>query len=82
MGKNNKLKNLPAKRRSQVHAELCSISDHLQRRRKAMGYTQEELAEKLEIAPKTLQSIEQKARFPSLPLLIHICQVLDIKLIG
>jgi transcriptional regulator with XRE-family HTH domain len=58
------------------------IADRIQKRRVALNLTQEAAAEKLDIAPTTLQYIEQRRKFPSLPMLLYICRVfgIDVKL--
>lgn len=78
VGKTSRLDKIPAKYRKNVEAQLRSISFVVQNRRKEMGLTQEELAEKLDLAVLTLQSIEQGWRFPSLPTLFYLCKVMDI----
>jgi DNA-binding XRE family transcriptional regulator len=52
---------------------LEALSKVIQDHRKKMGYTQEQLAESLGVATMTIQFIEQGRRFPSLPMLIYIC---------
>lgn len=42
--------------------------------------TQEALAEKLDIAPTTLQFIEQCRRYPSFPMFVYICRVLQLEI--
>jgi DNA-binding XRE family transcriptional regulator len=44
-----------------------------------MDLTQEELAEELGITTIALQFIEQKRRYPSLPLLAYICKKMGLK---
>ncbi len=78
--KTSRLDKIPAKYRKNVEAQLRNISILVQNRRKEMGLTQEELAEKLEIAVLTLQSIEQGWRFPSLPTLFYLCKVIGISI--
>lgn len=45
-----------------------------------MGFTQEGLAEALDISPMTIQFIEQGRKCPSLPMLLYICSYLKIKI--
>jgi transcriptional regulator with XRE-family HTH domain len=71
---------MSTKHRTEVLADLRSISSAVQSRRKSLGLTQEELAEKLDIAPTTVQFIEQQRRYPSLPMLLYICRYLDLKM--
>jgi DNA-binding XRE family transcriptional regulator len=68
-----RLGQVPAKYRSRVQASLEAVSTLIQDHRKKMGYTQEQLAESLGVAAMTIQFIEQGRRFPSLPMLIYIC---------
>ncbi|MDX1921075.1 MAG: helix-turn-helix transcriptional regulator [Candidatus Caenarcaniphilales bacterium] len=53
----------------------------MQEKREQAGITQEELAERLEVSAMTIQFIEQRRRFPSLPVLFCICRELEIPLI-
>lgn len=62
-----------------METQLNAISKIVQARREKLGLTQEELAEKLGISTPTLQFIEQKRRYPSLPLLFYICAYLGLK---
>lgn len=75
-----RLSKVPARYRKNVEKRLAQMSVVLQERRKQMGLTQEELAEKLELSPMTIQFVEQGRRFPSLPTLIAICMSLEIRL--
>jgi DNA-binding XRE family transcriptional regulator len=75
-----RLNKLPTKHRNEVLAELRVISITVQTKRKLLGITQEELAEELDIAPTTVQFIEQQRRYPSLPMLLNICRYLELKI--
>lgn len=75
-----RINRLPTKHRNEVLSDLRLISNAVQNRRKALGITQEELAEELDIAPTTVQFIEQQRRYPSLPMLLYICRYLDLKI--
>lgn len=75
-----RLNRLPTKHRNEVIADLRLISAAVQSKRKALGLTQEELAEELDIAPTTVQFIEQQRRYPSLPMLLYICRYLELKI--
>jgi DNA-binding XRE family transcriptional regulator len=75
-----RLNRLPPKHRNEVISDLRLISSAVQTRRKALGMTQEELAEQLDIAPTTVQFIEQQRRYPSLPMLLYICRYLELKI--
>jgi len=74
-----RLGKIPANYRKGVETQLNAISKIVQARREKLGLTQEELAEKLGISTPTLQFIEQKRRYPSLPLLFYICAYLGLK---
>lgn len=78
VGKTTRLDKITNKYRKGVESQLAKISVVIQNRRKEIGITQEELAEKLDLAVLTIQSIEQGWRFPSLPILFYICKVMDI----
>ena len=71
---------LPYRHRKFVETQLNRISKTVQEKREQTGITQEELAERLEVSVMTIQFIEQKRRFPSLPVLFSICKELDIPL--
>lgn len=78
MGKTTRLDKIPLKYRRGVESQLAKISIVIQSRRKEMGITQEELAEQLDLAVLTIQSIEQGWRIPSLPILFYMCKIMDI----
>ena len=73
------LDRIPARSRREVKADLDMIAERIQKRREALKLTQEQAAEKLGIAPTTLQCIEQRRKFPSLPMLLYICRVFEIE---
>ncbi|USN48090.1 MAG: helix-turn-helix transcriptional regulator [Pseudobdellovibrionaceae bacterium] len=81
VGKTSRLDKIPVKHRKSIEAQLRNISFLVQNRRKEMGLTQEELAEKLDISVLTLQSIEQGWRFPSLPTLFYLCKIMGISIV-
>lgn len=78
--KNKRLDRVPKQYKHDVFSDLAIIADKLKKRRKAKGYTQEELAEILNIEPSTLQGIEQMRNRPSLELLLAMVKVLEIKI--
>jgi len=78
--KQNRLSKISPKYRKDVASELRIISRALQARRKELKMTQEALAEKLDIAPTTLQFIEQCRRYPSFPMFVYICRVLQLEI--
>ena len=73
-----RLEKVPPKHRRYVEAQLRNISVVIQARRKELGFTQEQLAESLDLAVMTIQFIEQQQRYPSLPVLFFICKAMDI----
>jgi DNA-binding XRE family transcriptional regulator len=73
-----RLDKVPPKHRKVVEAQLRNISLVIQARRKELGFTQEQLAESLDLAVMTIQFIEQQQRYPSLPVLFFICKAMDI----
>lgn len=75
-----RLKKIPISYRKGIERRLNEISHLIQARREKTGMTQEELAEKLGVSVMTLQFIEQRRRYPSLPLLFFICDYLKIEI--
>ena len=75
-----RLERVPVKYRKQVRQRLTELSKTIQARRESLGLTQEELAEQLDISVITLQFIEQRRRYPSLPMLFYICSFLNLEL--
>jgi transcriptional regulator with XRE-family HTH domain len=73
-----RLSQVPSKYRGRVEASLAALSALIRDHRKIMNFTQEELAESLGVAAMTIQFIEQGRRFPSLPMLVYICDRLGI----
>ena len=73
-----RLDKFPASYRKNIERRLDAISLLVQEKREQSGFTQEELAEKLGISVMTLQFIEQRRRYPSLPMLIFICEYLGL----
>jgi ribosome-binding protein aMBF1 (putative translation factor) len=73
------VKKKPRKKR-RADEELATIAQVIQTKRDQLGFTQEALAEKLNISPMTLQFIEQGRRFPSFPMLVLLCDSLGLKL--
>jgi len=75
------LAKVPISEKKAVKAELDRIGDEIQKRRREYGYTQESLAEELDVSPETIRFIEQKIRVPSLPMLIRIGKLLKFKVV-
>lgn len=76
------LSKVPISDQKAVKAELARISDEIKKRRLAYGYTQESLAEELDVSPETIRFIEQNIRVPSLAMLIRISKILKFKIIA
>ena len=74
------LDKIPTRYKRDVISDLDMIAKRIQAKREALKLTQELAAEKLEIAPTTLQYIEQGRKFPSLPMLLYICRVFGIEI--
>lgn len=74
----SRVNKIPYKHRKFVENQLNRISKVIQERREQAGITQEELAERLEVSAMTIQFIEQRRRFPSLPVLFGLCKELEI----
>ena len=79
--KNRRLDRIPRQHKQEVEDGLALIAEKIKKRRKMKGFTQESLAEALNIEPSTLQGIEQKRGRPSLELLLAIVKVLEMKII-
>ncbi len=56
------------------------LGRRIQKFRKGLGYTQEELAEKLDISKTHMGHVEQGRKSPSLKLMERIAKTLRIKL--
>jgi transcriptional regulator with XRE-family HTH domain len=73
---------VPAKDLKYVKAESAKIGTKLQKRRKELGYTQEQLAELLDVTTETVRFIEQGIRIPSLPMLIRLARALKFEILA
>lgn len=71
---------VPSKELKYVKAESARISAKLKKKRIELDYTQEELAELLDVTPETVRFIEQNIRVPSFPMLIRLAKVLKLEL--
>ena len=78
--KNRRLDRIPKQHKKEVEDGLALIAEKIKKKRKMKGFTQESLAEALNIEPSTLQGIEQKRGRPSLELLLAIVKVLEMKI--
>ena len=56
------------------------IGKNLQKIRKSNGYTQERLAEKIEVAVRYISDIEQDRAKPSYEILVRICNLFQVTL--
>ena len=56
------------------------IGKNIQKIRKSNGYTQEKLAEKIEVSVRYISDIEQDRAKPSYEILIKICNLFNISL--
>ena len=61
-------------------ASVIKIGKNIQKIRKSNGYTQEKLAEKIEVSVRYISDIEQDKSKPSYEVLIKICNVFQIGL--
>lgn len=78
--KNRRLDRIPKKYRQAVITDLGTIAEKIKKRRAKLGFTQESLAEALNVEPTTVQSIEQMRGRPSLELLLAIVKILEMKI--
>ena len=60
--------------------DLIQLSSRIKSRRKSLGYTQEEIAEKLMLSHSHYSKIENAISSPSLDTLIKISKILGISL--
>lgn len=61
-------------------ASTIKIGETLQALRKSYGYTQEKMAEKIEVSTRYIGDIEQDRAKPSYEILIKICNLYNIGL--
>ncbi len=54
------------------------FGDKLKAIRKSSGFTQTELARRLNMSVSTISAYEQNAKYPSLSVLIQLCEILDV----
>ena len=59
-------------------ASSIKIGKNIQKIRKSNGYTQEKLAEKIEVSVRYISYIEQDKSKPSYEVLIKICNILKL----
>lgn len=75
-----RIEKIPVKYRQEIKADLDDLAKLIQAKREKLDLSQEELAERLDISTNTLKSIEQRIRFPSLPMLFYLSRVLKIQI--
>lgn len=63
-----------------IKNETLKVAALFQQRRKELGMTQEDFAEKLDLNVNTIKYIEQGRRIPSLPMLFRIAKALQLDL--
>ena len=56
------------------------IGEVLQKLRKSNGYTQEKIAEEIDVSPRYISDIEQDRAKPSYEILIKICNIYNTSL--
>lgn len=78
--KNRRLDRLPKQIRDEVEADLSVMAAKIKKARSGKGFTQESLAEALNVEPSTIQAIEQGRGRPSLELLFAIIKVVGFKI--
>ena len=61
-----------------MHTEVTPIGSIMRDARKAKGWSQEELAEYIGVAKKTILAVENNKRFPSFDVLWKLVHALDI----
>ncbi len=61
-------------------ASIIKIGRNLQAIRKSNGYTQEKLAEKVEVSVRYISDIEQDRAKPSYEVLVRICNLFEVTL--
>lgn len=69
-----------AQHKNSIDSELSNVAATLKARRVEMGWTQSDLAEKLDCEITTVQAYEQRRRTPSLATLFMICKIMKLKL--
>lgn len=77
---NKGLAEVDPKTRKILTGHIQEIASALQSHRKKQGWTQESLAEALDVSVNTIKYIEQGRRLPSLVMILRIAHVLKIKL--
>jgi len=63
-----------------IRRETRRLVLEIRSQREKLGFTQESLAEKLDVSVETIKGIETGRQFASLPVLIRICRVLRLQI--
>lgn len=72
---------VPYDQKANIAKDLDLIARTLKQQRAHLGWTQEQLAERMENCEvTTIQAYEQRRRTPSLPTLLMLCRVMRLKL--
>lgn len=74
------LNRIPRRDLRAIERKIGEIGAFLQKRRKALDYTQEEFAELIDINVNTVKYVEQGRRIPSLPMLLLLAKALGLDL--
>lgn len=69
----------PKELEDKIKPDLLSITKILKARREELGFTQQEVSNRLDCEITTIQAIEQGRRVPSLPTLLCLLKVLKLK---
>jgi transcriptional regulator with XRE-family HTH domain len=72
---------IPRREQKAIKDDVVKIGALFQARRKELGFTQEEFAERLGLNVNSVKYIEQGRRIPSLPMLFRIAKALKIDVI-
>lgn len=75
------LSKIPKKDLSLIKSDIRRIGALLQKRRKELGWTQEEFSEFIDVSINSIKYIEQGRRIPSLPMLLRMTKALELKIL-
>lgn len=77
---NEGLERADAKTKKAILEQIRDLSATIKKQRQKMGFTQESLAEALDISVNTIKYIEQGRRLPSLVMILKISIALKLKI--
>lgn len=77
---NEGLERVDAKTKKAIIEQIRDLSATIKKQRQKMGFTQESLAEALDISVNTIKYIEQGRRLPSLVMILKISLALKLKI--